>query len=101
MEDSASDSESLRTFRGKAAGDPDPEDEAARDLEERGDRKDAQVCGHGSKSAATNSRVPGGPVSSRNCLPDGGHHGVAVSRVVQTLRISVSSWSWRALTQGE
>ena len=44
---------------------PHPERKAAGDFEERRERKQREVDTHNSSNAATNSRVPGGPVRSR------------------------------------
>src|SRR5439155_3369861 len=62
------------------ATDPRPEREAARDLEERGEREHREVGAHSSSNAWTNSRVPGGPLSSRKIGPSSGSTAIAKRR---------------------
>ena len=51
---------------------PDPEREAAGDFEERREREECDVGSHVSSKALTKSRVPDGPVRSKNTGPPSG-----------------------------
>jgi hypothetical protein len=58
--------------RRRATSKRHPECKAARDLEERGEHEDRDVERHSSIRPIRKSRVPGGPVSSRNSGPPSG-----------------------------